>query len=711
MNMILQKKSFVILFSNAMNRKPIHTYLPFMLLFIVFVIDAVNLITKTTIAISAPFRELLIVAACAFLFPRVKNAKWLQDANITNKIKTLFISIIGIYVLFFALSSLTSLIPSIPQHRLAVPEFASWRFLFVATCASILSTLFGLTILLLLRDLIYFRRTRTTQRNFYLLLYIAGIQLFYLNWYHFVKSPVDDVGSGGTFGKVLLVLFIMVAVTNSFRTAWVNFLDKKQKLAWFAWGLLMLPASYAFMGLEQHATILQYSVTLSLFIKQIAIFLSVYWSLAMLSVLVHLPTAGLHDKKQRDISSLHRLSRTINQEFDPDRLAVLITQQSSDVIEANGVWLELKDYVTRNISLASAHYLTAFELEILRTHSGHPLSKMIFESGMPIIINETRNDDRTQFLHMLPRSFGSLIGVPIITKDKIIGVLYAVKLAEFGFDDEQLDMMRAFANQAAIALENARLINESIQKERLQQELQIAHEAQMKLLPKEMPNIVGLDIDAVCVTANEVGGDYFDFFQLSDHQLAIVVGDVSGKGPEAAFYMAEVKGIIESLSLAFKSPKDILIRANHILYKSLESNMYVTLLYAMVDVRKRTLVFARAGHCPLLHIKQQTLEANYLEPGGLGLGLDRGQIFKEMIEEQTIPLSTGDVCILYTDGIVEAQNDVKDEYGEDRFIKLAATTSLASAHAIRTSLVKEIKQFIGKTRQHDDLTLVVFRLT
>jgi serine phosphatase RsbU (regulator of sigma subunit) len=308
------------------------------------------------------------------------------------------------------------------------------------------------------------------------------------------------------------------------------------------------------------------------------------------------------------------------------------------------------------------------------------------------------------------KSIQSLLGVPLISYDNFLGILYAVSSEEYGFTPEDLNMLRAFADQAAVALENARLVEESIVKEKLEQELKIAHDAQMKLLPKSMPSVSGLEMDAICVTANEVGGDYYDFFELDDSTLGIVIGDVSGKGPEAAFYMAEVKGIIESLSRIHRSPKELLIQTNEIMYQNFDKGMFVTLIYAVVDMKKRKMTFCRAGHCPLLHLSAGGKAPKHIEPGGLGVGLEGGEIFRSNIEEKTISLKKDDIFLFYTDGIIESMNADGEEFGESRLSSIFSELKEMNAPEIRDHIIKDVTAFAGAVKPHDDLSMVVVRV-
>jgi serine phosphatase RsbU (regulator of sigma subunit) len=235
----------------------------------------------------------------------------------------------------------------------------------------------------------------------------------------------------------------------------------------------------------------------------------------------------------------------------------------------------------------------------------------------------------------------------------------------------------------------------------------VAHDAQRKLLPKRMPELAGFEIDAISITANEVGGDYYDFFEVED-KLGIAVGDVSGKGAKAAFYMAELKGIIEALSHIYYSPKDLMIQVNRTLGRNWEATTFISLIYAVLDIKKRELFFSRAGHCPLLFCPRRG-EPQFMEPRGLGLGLEFGKKFDDILAEQKIKLKTGDMLLLYTDGVVEARNSEQREFDQERLRTVAAKLAPLSARQIKDALVNEIRTFVGQARAHDDLTFVVLK--
>ncbi|MBF8297230.1 MAG: hypothetical protein HW389_3775, partial [Bacteroidetes bacterium] len=205
----------------------------------------------------------------------------------------------------------------------------------------------------------------------------------------------------------------------------------------------------------------------------------------------------------------------------------------------------------------------------------------------------------------------------------------------------------------------------------------------------------------------EVGGDYYDFIALGPEKLGVVIGDVSGKGVSAAFYMAEVKGIFQSLSRVAETPRDLLLRANEALVDSLERKAFISLLYAIFDVSRSRVVLARAGHCPMIHISGE--HAEMVRPTGLGLGLTHEAIFEEATEETTIGLKSGDICIFYTDGLSESRNSEGEEFGYDRIVNVALHGRNNSAETIKNSILQEVRNYTGNSSYGDDMTLVVVK--
>jgi len=244
---------------------------------------------------------------------------------------------------------------------------------------------------------------------------------------------------------------------------------------------------------------------------------------------------------------------------------------------------------------------------------------------------------------------------------------------------------------------------------RLQKELEIARRVQLHLLPKENPKIGGFDIAGACLPALEVGGDYYDFVDLHDGKLGIAVGDVSGKGVPAAIYMTLTKGILQSHAEEDPSPKHVLSKVNHLMYRTIERSWYVSMFYAVLDSKRRALKFARAGHNPAIVFSSGTSETRFLQTAGIGLGLEKGELFTKTLVEGELQLSPGDTLVFYTDGFTEAMNRDLEEFGSDRFLDLLHRNNNGSAEQLVQYAFEEVRKFAGEHPQHDDMTMVVLK--
>jgi serine phosphatase RsbU (regulator of sigma subunit) len=278
---------------------------------------------------------------------------------------------------------------------------------------------------------------------------------------------------------------------------------------------------------------------------------------------------------------------------------------------------------------------------------------------------------------------------------------------------DQLGELAASFNSMTASIEG--LLVEKAEKERLEEELRIARTIQMSLLPQGPFHMPGLSLSGHCEPAREVGGDYYDFFPLENDRLGVLIADVAGKGTSAALYMAELKGLMLSLSRQHVSPKQLLIEANRIISKHLDARSFITMTYAVVDLCSRTMTCARAGHCPLIYVPEPyhgTRTPQVLTPEGMVLGLqfDLGDTFDRLLEEVTLPLGRGDLFVLYTDGISEAMNPDGDCFGDQRLVDLAERYADLSSNDLQQRILNEVHAFAGDAAQHDDMTMVLVKI-
>jgi hypothetical protein len=251
-------------------------------------------------------------------------------------------------------------------------------------------------------------------------------------------------------------------------------------------------------------------------------------------------------------------------------------------------------------------------------------------------------------------------------------------------------------------------IEDQAKEQRVQQELDIARNVQLTFLPEDTPEIEGFDTSAICIPAQETGGDYYDIICLDDEKAAIAIGDVSGKGIQAAFYMTFAKGVIHSLCSIFPSPKMMMYRVNKLFNQNATRGTFISMIYGVLDIKERTFTYIRAGHNPIL-FKKADGTIKWLQPVGVALGMTKDEAFNKVSLEDKIELEEGDVLVLYTDGITEAQNEEEEFYDEKRLKKLIKREKTNSSKELRDLIIEDVRTFIGDSRQFDDMTLVVIK--
>jgi serine phosphatase RsbU (regulator of sigma subunit) len=274
---------------------------------------------------------------------------------------------------------------------------------------------------------------------------------------------------------------------------------------------------------------------------------------------------------------------------------------------------------------------------------------------------------------------------------------------------DQLGELAESFNHMAMGIQV--LLREQAEKERLEEELRIARQIQMSLLPAEgAVTMPGLRIAALCLPAAEVGGDYYDLLPLSPTRLGVLVADVSGKGTSAALYMAELKGLVLSLSRIYESPAKLLSEANRILAANMDSRSFITMTYAVVDVASAKMRYARAGHNPIIQLEAATGRTKVLTPPGLGLGIDRGERFEEILEESEVRLVSGDAFLFFTDGLSEAMNPEAELFGEGRLRTIVEEGEGLGSEELKERILAEIRGFAAGAAQADDMTLVILKV-
>lgn len=583
--------------------------------------------------------------------------------------------------------------------------------IFKMNILSLVHTTFVLFLLLKLKDLVLVKRSKSSQRNWYAM--IAAMLLVSLSV--ITNEPGDPLTEIQTVALIIVAVFMVV---NAFRLSWIVFLSFREKFA--AIGLSFLLGMLLFLGYGVlgegpltgiilpggYAYIEYYSYSVSIFLSQATFFGALYGTTSFLSLLFHLPTSSEFTQRAGERAAMHSLTHLVGQVFDTESLYSTITAAPVEAGSATVSWLAVPDVHSGSLKprIVASHGIDIKRIEKLV--DSQALYNDVVQQREPVHLEQAPADHR---IDAKPGDgLGSLLITPLMARGEVLGALFVAKDVVRGFERDDLQAISIYAAQAAVSMDNALLFEQQIEKERLSRELSIAREVQQRLLPQKTPELNGLSIAASSVSAHEVGGDYYDFVELDENRIAVIIGDVSGKGTSAAFYMAEMQGVFQSLSRLAPSPIEFLTHANTALAHSMDRNVFITVIYGLLDLKKEIFVIARAGHCPAAVIDQMG-NCRYLRSSGMGLGLDRTSLFKSSLFEEEISLNPGDVFALYTDGVVESRSLAGEEYGYDRLLQVLKEHRHDDAPEIHSAVLEDLNFFLQGREYDDDMTLVIIK--
>jgi sigma-B regulation protein RsbU (phosphoserine phosphatase) len=328
----------------------------------------------------------------------------------------------------------------------------------------------------------------------------------------------------------------------------------------------------------------------------------------------------------------------------------------------------------------------------------------MLKNKAPLLVNDIKSDDRFKYIEETELPFKTLLSVPITLKEKMIGLLTVVnKESDLGFSTDDQRLLSIIAAQSAHVLENARLLKQEQALMRMEEELRMAKEIQLNILPKEIPSVNGYDIYAVNIPAKEVGGDYFDFMKLPNDMLAFCLGDITGKGLPAAMLMANLQATLRGQALIQKSVSDIVKNSNLLLFNSTDSNRFATLFFGILDTKTNIITYCTAGHDSPIHFNKS--ELTKLDEGGLLLGCFETADYNEAVKK----METNELIVIYTDGVTEAMNENNEEFGEDKLIELINIHQKKSSKEITDEIISNVKEHSANSPQFDDITLMVIK--
>jgi len=403
----------------------------------------------------------------------------------------------------------------------------------------------------------------------------------------------------------------------------------------------------------------------------------------------------------------------------------LASSELLKVFEENLNIHQLANHLTRTIS----EMIQVKPVAVIFIQNGD-ISNSIFSYGFNEIAEQSiLNNDKhfvrsvSQFnnsfkVEYLPDYFkerlqasGYRIIIPVRSKSKLIAAfLIGEKLSETSFYVGDYEFLNSTAAQAAASIENIYLYEALAHQERIKQEIEIARRIQLASLPQFLPNIEGLDIAAVSLPAMDVGGDFYDFLYAGNGSLSLIIGDVSGKGTSAALYMSKIQGIVRTLNEFGLSPSEILSKANTLLYGHIERNAFITASIAKILPEKRKIRIARAGHLPSYLYSDKFKNVMKITPKGIALGLTESKFFAHSLEEVEVSFNSNDILVLISDGILEARDDDKEEFSEQRLIDIIEQNHHKTSEEIKDLIINNLMNFSAGDGLFDDSTLVIVKL-
>ncbi len=333
------------------------------------------------------------------------------------------------------------------------------------------------------------------------------------------------------------------------------------------------------------------------------------------------------------------------------------------------------------------------------------LSGWMLKNKKSLIINDFANDK--QFMKRGSEAFKikSLACVPLIAKGNMIGLIALFnKISDFGFNESDKRMLSIIAAQSAQVIENSRLQDEEKILFSIQEELRLAYDIQMNLLPKEPPLIPGYDIMGKSIPAKEVGGDYFDFIQLIENKLAFCLGDISGKGLPAAILMSNLQATVHGQAILNSNIKEWLSHCNTLMYRNSDPEKFSTFFLGILDFKEDCICYSNAGHNYPLYFPLDK-KSNRLEKGGIVLGCLENYPFAE----ERIKMKKGDLLLIYSDGITEAINEKDEEFGELRLENIILSNRNNSSKELVNKIIESVNAYSGDLDQMDDMTLVIIQ--
>lgn len=465
------------------------------------------------------------------------------------------------------------------------------------------------------------------------------------------------------------------------------------------------------------------------FVEYLSIIASACWLLAVFSTMLEeLRQQGAHAlaESRNELMLLHRVTSKLRTTFQLSELFDILMANLIETgqAEAGGIFVieggkllpkaihgplppskRIPEYATRKLKFLHEMMMKT------GVGMGEGIVGRVAQTGQPVAIRDT--DEIPDFEQTIPEllKVKTTLALPLKLESEVYGVIQIVNKRDGRpFSDKDIELLNLVVEQASLAIHTARLHAEIIEKQLTEQELRVAREIQLKLIPDELPQPTEFDIHALYRAASMVSGDFYDFYRVDANHIGVVIADVAGKGVPGALVMIMTRTLLKTLAGGNLSTSKVLAEINDAIAPEMQKGMFVTAMYAILDMPQKRLKFSCAGHNPLVVYRAVPHKYELYKPRGMALGFATGRRFTETMDEAEITLGPGDRILLYTDGVTEARNARMEEFGEDRLYSLVAQGNGQPSKEFLESLMAQVERHRGPQAQYDDISMVTIRV-
>ena len=510
-----------------------------------------------------------------------------------------------------------------------------------------------------------------------------GIYLIFVEGYNSIKGILNTA----TNGDIFFIIPIGSQMGNLISYFFVN--------------VFLIPLSY----LPYTIVLSNYAGMLDDKVKDSLLF--VQNDLDSLFEFIQVLSTAMATKLSSDEILKHLIASTVKSS-NADAGAILMVDDFEDIIKVKAVsgffppLYQVPNVVKSKIGTLEA-YFQSTPIKIGETVLGEAV-----RDGEPIFIRNTHNDGRMKAnTHNDTLFVSSVIIMPLIISKRVLGALAVIKRDQGKlFSDNDYAHLKTIAQYASLIIDFLLTYMEVLEKKEMEREIGIAAEIQQKFLPKKFPRLNNVVLDGYTIPAKGVSGDYYDIIQLKDDKVALVICDVAGKGYAAGLVMVMIRSILHLIASSDREVATILTWVNRGISGHVDIDHYATMSILFFDQSSNELTYANAAHHPLLIYRKKTRIMENIDTEGLPIGIEKAAKYGQ---KRTV-LNSGDVIVLYTDGIIEAMNNKGEQYTIERFTELIASNADLSPKEIIASIKTDISAFVGNAKQHDDQTLLLMKV-